>query len=63
MQYGVKQGNCLSPTLFNLCINDMVEDIKETCDGIQTEHFKVHCLLYADDIAFISGSLKTSNVC
>ena len=56
MQYGVKQGDCLSPTLFNLYINDMVEDIKETCDGIQIEHFKVHCLLYADDIAFISGS-------
>ena len=56
MEYGVKQGDCLSPTLFNLYINDMVEYIMETCDGIQIEHFKVHCLLYADDIAFISGS-------
>ena len=56
MQYRVKQDDCLSPTLFNLYINDMVEDIKETCDGVQTEHFKVHCLLYADDITFISGT-------
>ena len=32
-----------------------VDNIKETCDGIQIEHFKVQCLLYAADIAFISG--------
>ena len=53
MQYVVKQGDCLSPT-FDLYSNDTVDDIKKTCDGIQIEHFKVHCLLYADDIAFIS---------
>ena len=37
----------------NLYINAMVDNIKETSDGIQIEHFKVDCLLYADDISFI----------
>ena len=58
MQYRVKQGYCLSPTLFNLYINDMIENIKETCDSIQIEHFHVHCLLYVNDIAFISEYLE-----
>ena len=54
-QYGVKS-HSLSPSLFDLYIDDMVEGIKESCDGIQSEHFKVCSMLYAGDIDFILES-------
>ncbi len=46
----------MSPTLFGLYISDLVQDLKEGSDGIQTEYFIIQCLLYADDIALISSS-------
>ena len=53
-EFGVKQGDCLSPTLFGLFINDLVDDIKHNTCGVNVSHFYVHCLLYADDIAFLA---------
>ncbi len=54
--FGVRQGDALSPTLFGLYINDLVQELKEGSEGIQTEFFIIQCLLY--DIALISSSEK-----
>ncbi len=54
--YGVRQGDCLSPTLFGLFINDLVDDIRSCSKGIQIPNLNLHCLLYADDLALISES-------
>ena len=35
---------------------NLVSDLKHGSEGIQTEFFKSHCLLYADDIALIGNS-------
>ena len=63
MQYGVKQGDCLSPTLFNLYINDMVEDIKETCDGIQMNISKSIARYMLMILLLFQDPRKTYNVC
>ncbi len=52
----VRQGDALSPTLLGLYINNLVQELKEWSEGIQTEFFIILCLLYADDIALISSS-------
>ena len=54
---GVKQGDCLSPTLFAIFINDLATEIKESKLGIDLNvegglhmNYVLSILLYADDI-------------
>ena len=50
---GVMQGSMLSPTLFNLLLNEIVETMND-CNGFKIEGITVKMLLYADDIVLIS---------
>ena len=47
---GLKQGCCLSPILFNLYINDMVNSITSLGIGVNIWDDNVSVLLYADDL-------------
>jgi hypothetical protein len=55
---GVRQGDCLSPFLFSIYVND-IEDtlLREGFKGINTGFLKLFLLLYADDIVIIAESL------
>ena len=61
---GVKQGDCLSPTLFSIYVNDLANEIKNSQIGVKltiegtndldTNTFILNLLLYADDIVLLA---------
>jgi hypothetical protein len=53
-ELGVRQGDPLSPTLFNLFINDLTKYITSVKEVPALNNEKVNCLLYADDLVLIS---------
>ena len=57
---GVKQGCVLSPTLFDMFINDLMQDIQALNIGIDLGDYN---LLYADDVVVLGeteGDLQTT---
>ena len=55
-EVGVKQGDNLSPTLFNIYINDLPDIFDETCCPPKLIDSQVPCLLFADDLLLLSTS-------
>jgi hypothetical protein len=53
---GVRQGDNLSPTLFNLYINDIPRIFDNTCKPVSLGARSLSCLLYADDLVLLSES-------
>ena len=53
---GVKQGCSLSPTLFSLYVNDLVNEFDDNCQPAVLGEKNISCLLYADDLVLISES-------
>ena len=50
---GLCQGCVLSPTLFNLFINDL----KIQTEGVKFGNLSLHSLLYAGDLAILAGNI------
>ena len=54
INYGVRQGDSLSTTLFSAFINNLASDINSLNLGINIDEYKVSTLFYADDIVLIA---------
>ncbi|XP_073251799.1 uncharacterized protein [Porites lutea] len=54
---GVKQGCMLSPTLFNLYLSDLSEELKaKNLNDVELNELTLSCMLYADDLVIFSKS-------
>ena len=53
---GVRQVDNLSPTLFNVFINDLPSYLQSCLDAVTLQSKKLDCLMYADDIVIFSTS-------
>ena len=53
---GVRQGDNLSPTMFNLYINDLIREVKSTGKGVLIKDKLFNILVYADDIVVFAKS-------
>jgi len=53
---GVRQGDSLSPLLFNLIMDKIIQNIEETGRGYKMGSNEVKCVCYADDAVLISDN-------
>ena len=61
---GVRQGDGLSPILFNVFVNDINEIFyMNNSDPICLDSTKLNCLIYADNVLLISESKKGLQSC
>ena len=51
---GVKQGCVLSPTLFSMFINDLVDSVRATGRGLKIKDANIDILMYADDVVVLA---------
>ena len=51
---GIRQGDNLSPTLFNMFVNDIPNIFNEFCDSVEIGNLHINCMMYADDLLILS---------
>ena len=55
----VRQGECLSPPLFSLYLNDIEEQFMVSgFEGLDLNMFQLFMLLYADDIVILASTAE-----
>ena len=59
---GVKQGGCLSPILFSIYLNDLIDVLRSSNIGCRYGNHYMGVYCYADDIGLLSPTLSGRNV-
>ena len=55
---GVRQGGIISPVLFNLYLDVLLNSLKNSLTGCYIGHMYAGCLAYADDVTLLSPTVK-----
>lgn len=53
---GIRQGDSLSPTLFNVVMNEIIEEVRTTDVGYKMGNKQIKVLCYADDAVLLAES-------
>ena len=57
--YGLKQGCVTSPTIFNVLMNELINDLNISGTGVRFANTIINSLLFADDIVLIADTSET----
>ncbi len=55
---GVKQGCVISPILFNIYVDELINQVLESDHGLSIEQCKFSIMAYCDDIIMLSPSVS-----
>ena len=56
---GVRRGGVLSPMLFAINVDDIIDELKSSQEGCSIGGLYLGCVMYADDLLLLSASLTT----
>jgi hypothetical protein len=57
LRCGTRQGGVASPTLFSVCINDVIELLQKSSLGCHIRNISFNAFMYADDLLLLSISV------
>jgi len=55
---GVRQGGIMSPILFNLYVDDLIELLGDSGYGCYVSKTFIGCIMYADDLILVSPTIS-----
>ena len=58
---GCRQGGTISPKLFNIYVEILIEELEKTNHGVKMEHINVEVIMYADDLLLLSNTKSGLN--